>query len=40
MGALEIFSNKDARIRGDFKGEEGQGREGFVCPHEHTATLS
>ena len=28
---LEIFSNKDATIRGDIKGEEGQGREGFVC---------
>ena len=29
---LEVFSNKDATIRGDIKGEEGQGREGFVCP--------
>ena len=29
--ALEIFANKDARISGDFKGEEGQEREGFAC---------
>ena len=28
---IEVFSNKDATIRGDFKGEEGQGREGFRC---------
>ena len=31
VAAIEIFSNKDATIRGDFKGEEGQGREGFRC---------
>ena len=31
VSQLEIFSNKDATIRGDIKGEEGQGREGFVC---------
>ena len=32
VNGLEIFSNKDATISGDFKGEEGQGREGFACP--------
>ena len=32
VDVLEIFSNKDAAIKGDFKGEERQGREGFVCP--------
>ncbi len=31
VSGLEIFSNKDATIRGDFKGEEGRGREGFAC---------
>ena len=31
VNGLLIFSNKDATISGDFKGEEGQGREGFVC---------
>ena len=32
VSGLEIFSNKDATISGDFKGEQGQGHEGFVCP--------
>ena len=31
VNGLEIVSNKDATISGDIKGEEGQGREGFVC---------